>query len=172
MALGDRLKEPVAAVYLCLMEDGRVLEDPSTSLGEGGKNGVLCELLYAGTKDAVVGMEFSGKVEEAKVMELIEMAHDWIRPKIEIQREVNSKTEEKAAADESDADEEIRKLLGLDQIATEEPRGNSSIDSEKDLGETAAKMLIDRVESEDDDDASYRTTILEPTLIERDSTIG
>ncbi|RNC92592.1 MAG: LacI family transcriptional regulator [Allomuricauda sp.] len=40
------------------------------------------------------------------------------------------------------------------------------------MGETAAKMLIDRVESEDDDDASYRTTILEPTLIERDSTIG
>jgi LacI family transcriptional regulator len=39
----------------------------------------------------------------------------------------------------------------------------------QEMGETAAKMLIDRVESEDDE-ASYRTKIIEPTLIERDST--
>lgn len=39
------------------------------------------------------------------------------------------------------------------------------------MGEIAAKMLIERVESEDDEDA-YRTKILEPTLIERDSTIN
>ena len=140
VALGDRLKEPVAAVYLCIMEDGRVLEDPSTSLGEGGKDGVLCELLYAGTKDAVVMMEFAGKLEESKVMELIEMAHDCIQPKIEMQRQANSDTEGKTAAAESDADEEIQRLLGLDQIATEEARGNSSIDSEKDLLKTAATI--------------------------------
>jgi len=39
------------------------------------------------------------------------------------------------------------------------------------MGETAAKMLIDRVESEDDE-SNYRTKILEPTLIERDSTMN
>jgi len=39
------------------------------------------------------------------------------------------------------------------------------------MGEIAAKMLIERVESEDDDMA-YSTRILEPTLIERDSTIN
>jgi LacI family transcriptional regulator len=39
------------------------------------------------------------------------------------------------------------------------------------MGEVAAKMLIDRVESENDDQA-YATKILEPTLIERDSTIN
>ncbi len=39
------------------------------------------------------------------------------------------------------------------------------------MGEIAAKMLIERVESEDDE-VAYRTKILEPTLIERDSTIN
>lgn len=38
------------------------------------------------------------------------------------------------------------------------------------MGETAAKMLIDRVENEDDE-ITFSTKILEPTLIERDSTI-
>ena len=39
------------------------------------------------------------------------------------------------------------------------------------MGEIAAKMLIERVESEDDE-VAYGTKILEPTLIERDSTIN
>ena len=39
------------------------------------------------------------------------------------------------------------------------------------MGEIAAKMLIERVESEDDE-MPYSTKILEPTLIERDSTIN
>ena len=39
------------------------------------------------------------------------------------------------------------------------------------MGEVAARMLIDRVESEDDE-VTYSTKILEPTLIERDSTIN
>ncbi len=39
------------------------------------------------------------------------------------------------------------------------------------MGETAAKMLIDRVENEDDE-TPYRTKIIQPTLIERDSTIN
>jgi len=39
------------------------------------------------------------------------------------------------------------------------------------MGEIAAKMLIERVESEDDE-TTYSTKILEPTLIERDSTIN
>ena len=40
------------------------------------------------------------------------------------------------------------------------------------MGEIAAKMLIERVESDDDIETGYRTKILEPTLIERDSTIN
>ncbi len=39
------------------------------------------------------------------------------------------------------------------------------------MGEIAAKMLIDRVENENDEIA-YSTKILEPTLIERDSTMN
>ncbi len=39
------------------------------------------------------------------------------------------------------------------------------------MGETAAKMLIERVENEMEE-APFRTKILEPTLIERDSTIN
>ena len=39
------------------------------------------------------------------------------------------------------------------------------------MGEIAANMLIERVENENDE-VAYRTKILEPTLIERDSTIN
>lgn len=39
------------------------------------------------------------------------------------------------------------------------------------MGEIAANMLIERVENESDE-VAYRTKILEPTLIERDSTIN
>lgn len=40
----------------------------------------------------------------------------------------------------------------------------------EEMGETAAKMLIERVER-DEDSASFQTKILVPTLVERDSTI-
>ncbi|BFP41653.1 LacI family DNA-binding transcriptional regulator [Flavobacteriaceae bacterium GF1] len=39
------------------------------------------------------------------------------------------------------------------------------------MGETAAKMLIEKVESENEEE-TYRTEILQPTLIERESTLN
>ena len=38
------------------------------------------------------------------------------------------------------------------------------------MGNKAAKMLIDRLESEDDDDENYKTEVIETHLIEREST--
>ncbi|OQD42563.1 LacI family transcriptional regulator [Croceivirga radicis] len=40
------------------------------------------------------------------------------------------------------------------------------------MGETAARMLIKRIEDESDDEFPFQTKILQPTLIERDSTIN
>jgi LacI family transcriptional regulator len=39
------------------------------------------------------------------------------------------------------------------------------------MGEIAAEMLIEKVESENDVE-TYRTEIIEPTIIERESTIN
>jgi polyribonucleotide nucleotidyltransferase len=127
VALKHRLKEPVAAVYLCLMLDGRVLEDPSMSLSADGgdKNGVLCELLYAGTRDSVVMMEFAGQLEEAKVVELIQMAHECIQPRIEMQKKVNSIMLHKPSL-ESNNDNDIRNSLGLDRIAKKKDTESST----------------------------------------------
>ncbi|KAL3925591.1 MAG: hypothetical protein SGILL_000314 [Bacillariaceae sp.] len=130
VALKDRLKDPVAAVYLCLMKDGRVLEDPSVSLGRNcdgsDQDGVLCELLYAGTKDSVVMMEFAGELEESKVVELIEMAHKCIQPRLEMQQKAKANSNTAISGDENDTDDMIRKALGLDQTSTPS-QGDSSI---------------------------------------------
>ncbi|KAL3909157.1 MAG: hypothetical protein SGILL_008199 [Bacillariaceae sp.] len=129
VALGNKLKEPVAAVYLCLMKDGRVLQDPPSSISSQNNdasddnNGVLCELLFAGTNDSVVMMEFAGQLVESKVMELIEMAHTCIQPRIEMQLKANAGVDKKAATEN---DEEIRESLGLGKIANEETRSDSS----------------------------------------------
>ena len=47
------MKEPVASVLLCVLEDGSVLIDPSTKWEDA-----TCERLFAGTHNEILMMEF------------------------------------------------------------------------------------------------------------------
>lgn len=115
VALHDRLQEPVAAVSLYLMQDGRILEDSPLTFGHDGSNEVVGELLYAGTRKDVVMMEFSGYLEEQQVVDLITKAHDLIQSRIQIQQAALSKL----VSSDDDSEEEIRKALGLRPSASE-----------------------------------------------------
>ncbi|KAG7361402.1 3' exoribonuclease family, domain 1 [Nitzschia inconspicua] len=110
VALKDRLQEPVAAVYLCLMQDGTVVEDSPRSFAMDINNGVIGELLYAGTRENVVMMEFSGYLDEARLVELISKAHELIQARIQTQQSTLSRLT--SVTDESD--EALRLALGLD----------------------------------------------------------
>jgi polyribonucleotide nucleotidyltransferase len=104
VALKYRLKELVAGVYLCLLKDGRVIVDPSTKHEDA-----VCELLYAGTREKVVMMEFSGLLPESQLKQFTELAHDCIQPildtieETEVVDNVQNKLDEDA----------IRSQLGL-----------------------------------------------------------
>ena len=151
IAMQDQLLEPVAAIALVLMEDGTVLVNPSNSIiqehqqqPESGerRNGIAGNLLYAGTKDSLVMMEFSGLLSESALLDLIALANESIQPILEIQEKMrNSKIE---ANQKEDQDDELRKQLGL---AIEIDESKSSIDalvaeSESDL-ETKANQIYD-----------------------------
>lgn len=80
------------------------------------------ELLYAGTKDSVIMMEFSGMLSESQILELIQFAHECIQPVIKTQ-EANSKRmsiikkeKQKNQHSHHQSDIELRKQLGLDTI--------------------------------------------------------
>jgi polyribonucleotide nucleotidyltransferase len=127
----ERLIEPVAAVFLCLMADGSILEDPSVSFGgqdANNQNPIVCELLYAGTKDSVVMMEFSGELEESRLIDLIYKAHECIQPRLEIQNKVSLKASSKEVDLDDDA---LRKELGLESVESvvNEERSSSSDDN-------------------------------------------
>lgn len=129
VALEDQLEERVAAVVLYLMEDGSVLVNPSISSiqsqqqksdNKSENNGILGELLYAGTKDSVVMMEFSGILSESRLLELIRLAHDSIQPVLKAQKRM-LKNQKKPQQYQDD--NELRKQLG---IAIEEDFSNST----------------------------------------------
>lgn len=107
VALKHRLEEPVAAVYLSLLEDGTVVVDPSKA-----EETAVGELLYAGTRDKVVMMEFSGMLSENRLADLITLAHGCVQPLLDIQEELpNAKTNEMEYDNLDEAT--IRSELGL-----------------------------------------------------------
>jgi polyribonucleotide nucleotidyltransferase len=161
VALNNRLKEPVAAVYLCLLQDGTVIEDSSRSFGRDGKNDsntVVGELLYAGTRENVVMMEFAGKLSESHLTDLITKAHDSIQTRLRIQQSTLSGLASSPLND--DSDDMLKQALGLssspanmkrdDSIAKESEEIKTTIDDifndayqycEKHAGEAALRLF-------------------------------
>merc|ERR1712238_61155 len=120
----------MGAVVLCLTGDGTLFVDPSiatkeeaktvTSKNNNNKTDIIGELLYAGTKDSIVMMEFSGMLPESKIFDLIRFAHECIQPVIKIQEKKcklmsTVKIERKESQQHYfQSDTELRKQLGLD----------------------------------------------------------
>jgi polyribonucleotide nucleotidyltransferase len=128
VAMSERLKEPVACVYLCLLGDGTVLIDPSQS-----RSDAICELLYAGTRDKVVMMEFSGRIPKAQLVELIQLSQGCIQPLLDAQKEMKKNEENAMAALNRDNDDDALRIslgllpkketISLDSLGTEEQDG-------------------------------------------------
>jgi polyribonucleotide nucleotidyltransferase len=111
VALKDRLEEPVGSVYLNLLKDGTVLVDQSTPHEDS-----MCELLYAGTREKVVMMEFSGILSEERLVDLITLAHGCIQPLLDTQEKLVKGM--KNTNDNID-DLDLRAELGLHPIDAE-----------------------------------------------------
>eukprot|EP00934_Nitzschia_sp_Nitz4_P001184 Nitzschia sp. Nitz4//scaffold3_size479765//238156//240711//NITZ4_000101-RA/size479765-processed-gene-1.458-mRNA-1//1//CDS//3329550761//1184//frame0 len=105
VALKHRLSTPVAAVFLSLHEDGTVTADPSAP-----DQSAVGSLLYAGTRDKVVMMEFSGLLSELTLNDLITLAHGCVQPLLDIQEDVAPPS---SLADTMD-DDAVRAELGLE----------------------------------------------------------
>eukprot|EP00526_Cylindrotheca_closterium_P002561 CAMPEP_0113609660 /NCGR_PEP_ID=MMETSP0017_2-20120614/4613_1 /TAXON_ID=2856 /ORGANISM="Cylindrotheca closterium" /LENGTH=912 /DNA_ID=CAMNT_0000518499 /DNA_START=43 /DNA_END=2777 /DNA_ORIENTATION=+ /assembly_acc=CAM_ASM_000147 len=104
VALRDRLEEPIGCVYLNVLKDGTVLIDQSIPHQDS-----ICELLYAGTRDKVVMMEFSGLLPEENLINLIELAHGCVQPLLDTQKMlVDTRKSQQEIEDEA-----LRKELGL-----------------------------------------------------------
>ena len=140
IALKDRLSEPVAAIALCLMEDGTVLVNPSVAsihtqqqqLKQNSENkGVVGNLLYAGTKESIVMMEFSGLLSESMLLDLIGLAHECIQPIIKTQENMLklSNSEKHEANQKFQDDNVLRNQLGL-PIEKEESKSTIATFSE------------------------------------------
>jgi polyribonucleotide nucleotidyltransferase len=106
-AMQERLKEPVACVYLSVLPDGTTLLDPSVA-----REDAVCELLYAGTRDKIVMMEFSGLLPEAQISELVQLAHGCIQPLLDTQEELLQQKLKQQTGDEVD-ENALRESLGL-----------------------------------------------------------
>ncbi len=142
VALQDRLSEPVAAIALVLMEDGTVLLNPSKQAIQAqqqqldevdGRNEIVGNLLYAGTKDSTVMMEFSGMVSETMLLDLIGLAHESLHPILESQEKIRNSIDE--LSKKGQQDDELRQQLGLaiksdDSTASTEPSSDSIEDNE------------------------------------------
>lgn len=85
VALRGRLQEAVASVYLSLDHDGKITIDPCTP-----DDKAIGGLLYAGTRDKVVMMEFAGLLEESRLVDMITLAHGCIQPLLDVQDEAMS----------------------------------------------------------------------------------
>lgn len=130
VALKERLKELVGCVHLIVLEDGTILVDQAIS-----SPNAVCELLYAGTREKVVMMEFSGKLPEEQLVDLINLAHDCIQPILDSQAALQS-------LDKQDYvdDLELRAELGLPSQGPTTPKSNRR---EQHSDETAAQRLFD-----------------------------
>jgi len=125
--------EAAACVKLAILRDGTAIFDPTPSELKECK----LELLYAGTRDKVLMLEFSVNgglpntiedpgVAESTVADVIKLAHEAIIPIIDMQEELNEKYKQQAEARELTNDEslmtddEVAKLLGLTRIQSSE----------------------------------------------------
>ena len=119
LAMNSRLTELVAAVVLCLTNDGTILVDPSIATIQANKD-IVGELLYTGTKNSVVMMEFSGMLSESQILDLIRFAQKCIQPVLkeqEIKLNLMNITEKKKKENEQfdyQSDAELKRQLGLD----------------------------------------------------------
>ena len=124
VALHSRLKEPVASVLLCVLEDGTVLIDPSTKWEDS-----TCELLFAGTRNEILMMEFSGLLPESQVVDLIALAHGCIQPLLDAQKETFNRRL-KHQRDNID-DSTLRAELGLQNTSTDTGEADQSEENKK-----------------------------------------
>ncbi len=114
------LKEPVACCYLCCLQDGTVIMDPTPKQVEDS----LAELLYAGTRTEVVMMECSSptdKIPEDTLAKLMKVAHSALGPIFGVQDELISAVEEE---DDKD-DRMLRQDLGLPPLDEHDEKGAS-----------------------------------------------
>jgi hypothetical protein len=160
VALGDRLIEPVAAVSICLLEDGTIVTNScsnsiavpakatnaTTVNGESSstttKSGGYGELLYAGTRDAVVMMEFSGNIEETHLKALLAVAHNAIQPILDVlesSRDVSGSNNNKIELD----DDALRAELGLPVAEEKTLNSSKSYDSLLDESRQKASVIYD-----------------------------
>ena len=156
--------EAAACVKLAINRDGSVIFDPTP------KELAECkfELLYAGTRDRVLMLEFGSRgcvptietesrynyagkeedpgVEESTVANALRMAHEAIIPIIEHQEELRKKNAKSKASDKDEAlmtDEEVAALLGLRDINACKPQLDSADSpmSQIVLAENADKII-------------------------------
>ena len=145
VAMKDRLKEPVACVYLSLLGDGTVLVDSMPREDSVG------ELLFAGTRDKVVMMEFGGSLSEAQIVDLIALAHGCIQPLLDTQMKT-IKLSKKQFADDKD-DSTLRAELGFLRDSTTLKDDDNELDQNdnqikaKQILEQATKYCKDYLES-------------------------
>jgi polyribonucleotide nucleotidyltransferase len=85
VALRNRLEQLVGCVYLNLLKDGTILVDQAIPHPDS-----VCELLYAGTREKVVMMEFSGMLSENHLVDLITLAHGCVQPMLDAQEKLPS----------------------------------------------------------------------------------
>jgi len=129
LALKPFMTEPVAAVNMCLMRNGSVIMDPRPfQVAESS-----AELLFAGTRDKVIMMEFHSPTQphglsEKSLMDLIRVGHAAIQPLLDIQQSFLQFKKE------DPSDEFLRLSLGLPQLA-----GSKNSESEE-LG----KLLLEQ----------------------------
>ncbi|KAL9180681.1 LOW QUALITY PROTEIN: hypothetical protein ACHAXT_011134 [Thalassiosira profunda] len=146
--------EAAACVKLAVMRDGAVVFDPTP--GELGE--CQFELLYAGTKDRTLMLEFSANagqtlgsaehlqdpgIAEGSVVSTLRLAHEAILPIIEKQEDLRETytQEVELMAQEKDeglmTDEEVAQLLGLDSF------GAASTVSEGPFADVDGMAIVD-----------------------------
>lgn len=111
VALRDRLKEPVACVYLSMDKNGNVQISPVTK-----DDHATAGLLYAGTRENVVMMEFSGMLEESGLESLITLAHACIQPILDVQEEARDAMIKEEASEDALTDELLLRQLDLPNL--------------------------------------------------------
>lgn len=133
VALRDRLEEPVGCVYLNVLKDGTVQIDQSNTAHKDS----ICELLYAGTRDKVVMMEFSGFLPEENLINLIELAHGCVQPVLDTQEKL---TDTRKKNQEDIEDNELRRELGLSPV-----EGNEKDAQKKGTPEGESEQLFEEI---------------------------
>jgi polyribonucleotide nucleotidyltransferase len=134
VALRDRLEEAVACVYLSVLENGVVVVSPSTpdSRAIGG-------LLYAGTRNEVVMMEFSGMLEESNLEVLITQAHACIQPILDAQEQARDSILKHC--NKEDSDDSLRLELDLPLLDGSTSGARAELSSEDTAFEAAANQI-------------------------------